>query len=64
MNSCFTNKRRERLYANFKSKILHLQWCHNKIENNNRVLSDIEVNYHHMMLEYSSDFHMSDEEPE
>ena len=33
-------------------------------EDNNRILSDIEVNYHHMMPEYSSDFHMSDVEAE
>ena len=34
------------------------------IEDNNRILSEIEVNYHHMMLGYSYDFHMSNNEPE
>ena len=34
------------------------------VEDNNRILFDIEVNYHHMMPKYSSDFHMSDVEAE
>ena len=34
------------------------------VEDNNRILFDIEVNYHHMMPEYSSNFHMLEDEPE
>ena len=33
-------------------------------KDNNGILSNIEVNYHHMMLEYNFDFHMSEDEPE